>query len=287
MSSRRKKRNTLSGAVAVVAALVMAGLYFGHDYLPEFSSEESSDNGVSVASSILEESENPEKHIKAATKALDEIETHQRCTHGEKAVPGICHIDQPYDRTGQFGESWVDVDQDGCNTRDQILNRDLTDIEHRGDTCVVQSGTLEDPYTGKTIDYVKGPKTSRAVQGEHIYPLGAAYDHGAYKWPQGKRVAFANDTHVNLVSADGPANEEKSDQTLGEWTPDTDYKCTYAIKYVWVAKTYDLSMSKQDKKAAKSIFDSCDVVYGEPTDAKPLDKSVWEYASTLPAGEDN
>ncbi|WP_462413930.1 hypothetical protein [Rhodococcus qingshengii] len=55
-------------------------------------------------------------------------------------------------------------------TRNDILARDLTDIVYKQGTkqCVVLSGTLADPYTGKTIKFVRGQDTSTAVQIDHV-----------------------------------------------------------------------------------------------------------------------
>ncbi len=57
----------------------------------------------------------------------------------------------------QFGTAWKDVDRNGCDTRDDILKRDLTGEKFRSGTkdCVVISGTLADRYTGKTIKFSK------------------------------------------------------------------------------------------------------------------------------------
>lgn len=51
-----------------------------------------------------------------------------------------------YKRT-QFGKAWADVDHNGCDTRNDILNRDLTGVRHKWRThnCVVKSGKLHDP----------------------------------------------------------------------------------------------------------------------------------------------
>ncbi|MFY9921719.1 MAG: deoxyribonuclease, partial [Mycobacterium sp.] len=52
----------------------------------------------------------------------------------------------------RFGEAWsddvnVDFGHNGCNTRDDILRRDLADLVVRPGTCYAQSGVLHDPYT--------------------------------------------------------------------------------------------------------------------------------------------
>ena len=53
----------------------------------------------------------------------------------------------------QFGSGWIDTDGNGCSTRNDILARDLEDVEFAPDGCKVLSGTLHDPYTGKTIEF--------------------------------------------------------------------------------------------------------------------------------------
>src|SRR5271169_6889681 len=67
----------------------------------------------------------------------------------------------------RFGEPWsddvnVEFGHNGCNTRDDILRRDLADLQVRPGTCFAQSGVLHDPYTGAVIDFVRGPDTSPA-----------------------------------------------------------------------------------------------------------------------------
>jgi hypothetical protein len=73
----------------------------------------------------------------------------------------------------RFGEPWsddvnVEFGHNGCNTRDDILRRDLVDLQVRPGTCFAQRGILHDPYTGATIVFVRGPDTSPAVQIDHI-----------------------------------------------------------------------------------------------------------------------
>src|SRR5690606_20366775 len=90
-----------------------------------------------------------------------------------------------YDRD-EFGSGWLDIDGDGCQTRDEILARDLTDVEVAADGCQVDSGILDDPYTGSEIQFVRGPRSSE-VQIEHVVALGQAWDAGAYAWTDERR----------------------------------------------------------------------------------------------------
>ncbi len=86
-----------------------------------------------------------------------------------------------YDRE-LFGPSWTDnvsvaLGRNGCDTRNDILRRDLVDITSRDRTrdCVVQAGTLRDLYTGNIIAFTRGTKTSDAVQIDHVVALSDAW----------------------------------------------------------------------------------------------------------------
>jgi hypothetical protein len=84
-----------------------------------------------------------------------------------------------YDRA-LFGQAWADVDRNGCDTRNDILKRDLTGITYTNSVpCKVQSGTLADPYTGTSINFLRGTATSSAVQIDHVVALSDAWQKGA------------------------------------------------------------------------------------------------------------
>jgi hypothetical protein len=104
-----------------------------------------------------------------------------------------------YDRD-QFGPAWSDNvavqgGHNGCDTRNDVLRRDLTNIVLKADTggCTVLSGTLQDAYSGKTINFVRGTTTSSAVQIDHIVALSNAWQTGAQQLSLDKRRDFAND----------------------------------------------------------------------------------------------
>lgn len=166
--------------------------------------------------------------------------------------------DGGYNRSEDFGNAWTDVDQNGCDTRNDVLNRDLTNIAYRdGDGCTVATGTLNDPYTGQTINFVRGQETSTAVQIDHIIPLKYAYLHGATAWAQDVRVAFANDPE-NLLAVDGPSNSSKSAKGPENWMPEnTAYTCAYAEKFVNVADKYDVSITTNDYDVLFDALSTC------------------------------
>lgn len=64
-----------------------------------------------------------------------------------------------YDRQA-FGQRWADTDHNGCDTRNDILARDLARPTFKPGTrdCVVLTGTLAEPYTGTTIQFQRGTR---------------------------------------------------------------------------------------------------------------------------------
>lgn len=161
--------------------------------------------------------------------------------------------DGTYERS-EFGYDWLDLDGDGCNTREEIMARDLTDTE-RPDGCNVVAGVLDDPYTGRSITYSESDPT--AVQIDHVYPLSLAWQHGAEQWSDERREAFANDPR-NLIAADGPTNASKGDSGPADWMPlDRDFVCTYARRYAQVAYAYRLTISAADRDSLRLALGTC------------------------------
>jgi hypothetical protein len=159
----------------------------------------------------------------------------------------------------EFGPAWSDVDHNGCDTRNDILKRDLDDEKFKSGThdCIVLSGTLKDPYSGKTIDFKRGQDTSTAVQIDHLIPLSDAWQKGAQQWSATKRKEFANDP-LNLMAVDGPLNGQKSDSDAATWLPPRKaYRCTYIARQIDVKAKYDVWVTSAEKDAMKTILDGC------------------------------
>ncbi|MEU4510000.1 HNH endonuclease family protein [Nonomuraea wenchangensis] len=166
-------------------------------------------------------------------------------------------------RTGfdrdKFGPSWADVDRNGCDTRNDILKRDLEDETFKSGThdCIVLTGTLKDPYSGKTIEFKRGQDTSTAVQIDHLIPLSDAWQKGAQQWSATKRKEFANDP-LNLQATDGPLNGQKSDSDAATWLPPRkSYRCTYIARQIDVKAKYDVWVTAAEKSAMETILDDC------------------------------
>ena len=162
-----------------------------------------------------------------------------------------------YDRD-LFGFRKVDANNDGCDVREDILARDLTDVtyKYRG-SCTVASGVLHDPYTGKTITFTRGVKTSSAVQIDHVVALENAWRSGAHAWDTSKRYTFANDPY-NLLAVDGPANQSKGSASAAYWLPtNSAYRCDYVARQIGVKAKYSLSVTSNEKRAILAVLHTC------------------------------
>lgn len=154
----------------------------------------------------------------------------------------------------RFGDGWES--KHGCDTRDLILQRDLTQ-EVMKDACEVQSGTLHDPYTGKLIHFTRGVGTSTAVQIDHVVALGDAWQTGAQGWTTAKREQLANDP-LELLAVDGPTNEAKGDSDAASWLPaNKSSRCEYVARQILVKDEYDLWVTPPEHDALQRVLQTC------------------------------
>jgi hypothetical protein len=162
----------------------------------------------------------------------------------------------------RFGEAWsddvnVEFGHNGCNTRDDILRRDLADLQVRPGTCFAQSGVLHDPYTGAIIDFVRGPDTSSTVQIDHVVSLSDAWYKGARQWDDQRRRDFANDPR-NLLAVGGKVNFDKAFRDVGSWLPpDAAFRCAFVARVVEVKTAYQLWVSGNEKDAMRRVLRNC------------------------------
>ncbi len=162
----------------------------------------------------------------------------------------------------RFGERWsddVDVEfgHNGCNTRDDILRRDLTQVELRRGTCLVQRGVLHDPYSGETIAFLRGPETSEAVQVDHLVSLADAWYKGARTWDERRRRDFANDPR-NLLAVSAQANFDKAFRDAAGWLPaNAAFECEFVARQITVKTAYGLWVSSNEKTAMHRVLRHC------------------------------
>jgi hypothetical protein len=157
----------------------------------------------------------------------------------------------------QFGRAWLDADRNGCDTRNDILTRDLTQIHYRSGTggCVVQTGTLHDPYTGARIAFIRG--NGDLVDIDHVVALADAWVTGASGLPFRTRVALANDPY-NLLAVDAGANRSKGDGDTATWLPPVrSYRCAYVARQIGVKAKYHVWVTRAEHDAMVAVLGSC------------------------------
>lgn len=158
-----------------------------------------------------------------------------------------------------FGQRWADTDRNGCDTRNDVLRRDLTDVALKPGThgCVVLAGTLADPYTGERIAFQRGPATSQAVQIDHVVAMGNAWVTGAQNLDDLTRQEFANDP-LNLLAVSGAANQQKLAGDAATWLPaNTRFRCAYVARQVAVKRRYHLWVTPAERDAIARVLRSC------------------------------
>jgi hypothetical protein len=170
-----------------------------------------------------------------------------------------------YDRD-HFGSGWVDVNRNGCDTRDDILRRDLTERRFRLGThgCVITAGMLRDPYTGELIRYRRGGGSE--VDIDHVVALGDAWQKGAQRWPYGKRVAFANDP---LSLGVGEPAEGRRDTAT--WLPSNrSLRCSYVARQVAVTLKFGLWVTGAERTAMRRVLSGCPTMPLPPRGSSPV-----------------
>jgi hypothetical protein len=168
-------------------------------------------------------------------------------------------------RRAAFGDAWTDdndapLGHNGCDTRDDILNRDLVDktyVSIKRCPDAVATGTLHDPYTNTTVAFQRGAKVGEAVQIDHIVPLAYAWDMGAYNWALPQRLRFANDP-ANLLAVEGQANQDKGDSPPAQWMPpNTAFACQYAMQFIAVLRGYGLPVDAPSVPVLQRAAETC------------------------------
>ena len=185
----------------------------------------------------------PRSTTTSALRTLDRLEVHEE-------------VGSPRYKRGLFGTPWRDVDRNGCDTRNDILARDLTGERLDPDGCTVLTGTLRDPYTGHIIHFTRGPH-STDVQIDHVVSLAEAWKLGAYKWSTARRTEYANDPLV-LLAVDGPENTRKSDKDVTEWLPPRKiYRCAFARRVVAIKVEWHLWITRAEKAKLAMVLSGC------------------------------
>ncbi|TGD87553.1 HNH endonuclease [Mycolicibacterium sp. CH28] len=216
---------------------------------------------VIVAAQVLSSTAGPDPEVARA-----DVPT---VAPGTDVLDGLVIIPQRvrgYDyRRAAFGDAWTDDNSapgghNGCDTRDDILDRDLIDktyVSTKRCPQAVANGVLHDPYTSATVPFTRGAQVGAAVQIDHLVPLAYAWDMGARDWPDAMRIRFANDP-ANLLAVAGQVNQDKGDQPPATWMPPNHaFWCQYAIQFIAVLRGYSLPVDEASAGELREAAATC------------------------------
>lgn len=146
-----------------------------------------------------------------------------------------------------FG-GWLDVDGDGCDTREEILERDAGEAAADSDSDGCRDdASIVDVSTGRSV-------TARRADIDHIVSLRDAWDSGASEWPSAQRAEFANDPG-NLWAVAASVNRAKGDDEPQQWRPENPGAwCRYATAYAGMKQMRRLTISAVQRSA---LADMC------------------------------
>jgi hypothetical protein len=151
---------------------------------------------------------------------------------------------------------WSDPDRNGCDARNDLLKRDLTNITYKSGTrdCKVIAGQLLDPFSGKVITF---STTKVVIDIDHVVALSNAWQTGAAYFDKNTRLLIANDP-INLLAVDAKLNRQKGDSDAATWLPpNKSFRCEYVARQVAVKSKYKLWVTEPEKVAITNILSNC------------------------------
>jgi hypothetical protein len=151
---------------------------------------------------------------------------------------------------------WSDLDRNGCDARNDILKRDLTEVVFKVGTrdCKVLSGVLLDPFSNKVLTFTS---IKSAVDIDHLVALSNAWQTGAAYFDRNIRSQIANDP-LNLLAVDAKLNRQKGDGDAATWLPPNKaFRCEYVSRQVSVKAKYSLWVTPPEKDAILRVLSNC------------------------------
>lgn len=237
--SKKANRKKRFSSIAILVLAIIAGIYIG-----EYQATKTPlDPPARTEGPVIEAAKDTElSKYSSALEGLSALEVKGRAPKTN------------YSRD-QFGSGWEE--SGGCDTRNRILARDLKDVLYEVNSCIVLKGRLDDPYTGKIINFQRGQGTSDKVQIDHVVALSDAWQKGAQLLSSNLREQFANDG-LNLLAVEGAANQNKGDGDAATWLPSNkSIRCSYVARQVSVKLKYSLWVTSSEKSAIEKVLSEC------------------------------
>lgn len=192
---------------------------------------------------------------------------------GESAVRVLSTLavadqtDKSSDRKDHDWANAADGKHAAYNTRDLVLDRDLSGTTHKANGRVA-TGTLDpEPYTGGIVHFVQGKAnkaeggsasaTDGGIQIDHVVAYAEAYNSGLKDRTEEQRDAYYTDPDV-LLAVQARANNAKKDADAAGWMPSWDaFRCDYAALQIGIKAKYSLTVDQKEHDALASTLAQC------------------------------
>jgi hypothetical protein len=227
----------------VVALLILAWLFSSYD---SSGNPEPSQPPVSNPATQVKPSDSPTPQTSPSDQVTQALAVAEALPVRGRAP------DTDYSREA-FGSAWKDVDRNGCDTRNDILQRDFATVILKSGTgnCKVTGGTWIDPYSNESYTFAEAPS---GAQIDHVVSLKNAWQMGADQWTDQMRVEFANDP-LNLRVTIASLNQQKSDSNAASWLPPfKPGRCAFIATQVAVKAKWLLYVTEAEKEVFIAIL---------------------------------
>lgn len=146
---------------------------------------------------------------------------------------------------------WKDIDNDGCDARQQALIAASDPPANVGAKCAVRSGHWVSAYDGFETT------APGDLDIDHVVPLANAFRSGADTWSTDERTQYAND-QADLWVVSASSNRSKGDQGPDEWRPPRhDSWCRYAKRWTTIKIRWHLTATTAERDALGQMLDTC------------------------------
>ncbi|MEI0798429.1 HNH endonuclease [Brachyspira intermedia] len=135
---------------------------------------------------------------------------------------------------------WADEDNDGLNTRHEVLARESLVKPVISNNRVI-SGKWYDKFTGKYFTNAKD------LDIDHLVPLKNAHISGASNWSKEKKNEYYNymKNENHLVAVSKGVNRSKGDKSPVEWLPpNEEYQCEYVREWYKIKTDWGLTIEE-------------------------------------------
>ena len=156
-----------------------------------------------------------------------------------------------YERDLFQPSGWGDTDNDGCDTRSEVLMRDSRAPVTLTSGCRVGTGNWISIYDGFATN------SASDLEIDHVVALAEAWRSGARDWSADRRHEFTDDMD-NLVAVSVSSNRSKGDRDPALWQPPQPSSwCRFGAIWISVKVKWSLAADQREFDALGRMTQGC------------------------------